>query len=246
MKRTLILIHGDKGGIGKSILAKAVADYLLCHNTGKPLFILDADTRNADVSRTHPEISERVNLFTHEGWGELFDFIESKEDADILVNFPGQIGKEIPGEIESLKMLLEENDMQLIVYFIIDRNPDTINLLKEAASLLLPITKSHFVVVKNLYSSPNDQFEEYDESEIATLLKSAKAKEFKMPEIAYKIKKTLSGSFHGVNKEQPVRISEFLATDPPASIRIDLRRWHNTMFENIANIHAPFMVGEAK
>lgn len=239
VKRKLYFVHGDKGGIGKSLLANTIADELLKNGMGNKLVIVDSDTRNPDVSRMFPDIAVRINLFTHDGWGNLFDLIEEKQDGDILVNLPAQIGGMIPGEKDSLRSLLDENNMQLLVLFPIDRMPDTVNLLTEAVGELIPLTRSHFYVVKNLFASPNDQFEEFDESAVAKILEKAKAAVIKMPELPHRVKKELSGSFHGEKKEQPLRVSEFLATKPPASIRLDLQKWAGTMALALAPVLAP-------
>lgn len=235
-KRKLIMGHGDKGGIGKSTNLNALIDYLLTRAGVNRLVVVDADTRNPDVSRMYPDIACQINLRTHDGWNELFDLIEKEQEADIVVNLPGGIGEEITKELESLKMILADNSMELVVFFNIDRLPDTVNLLKLAVKDLLPITKSNFIVVKNLFSSPMDKFEEFDESDVAKVLATGKCKVIKMPEIQHPVKKTLSGSFHGENKEQPVRITELLATNPKASIRIDLQKWMNAMFSQYDDI----------
>ena len=144
MARTLTLIHGDKGGVGKSLLATTLADFLITKNIGNRLIIVDADQRNPDVSRLFPEPdrSKRINLSVHDGWGELYDLIELEKDADILVNLPAGIGKEIGKEAPTLKILLEENQMKLVMYFPLDRLPDTVNLLRDATSDLLSLTKN--------------------------------------------------------------------------------------------------------
>lgn len=43
------IIDGDKGGIGKSFVARAVADYLITNKTAGKVVIIDCDPSNADV-----------------------------------------------------------------------------------------------------------------------------------------------------------------------------------------------------
>lgn len=236
-QRTVTLIHGDKGGVGKSLLATTLADFLITKNIGNRLIIVDADQRNPDVSRLFPECSKRISLTMHEGWGELYDLIELEKDADILVNLPAGIGKEMVKELPTFKMMLDENDIKLVVYFPLDRLPDTVNLLKDAVSDLLPLTKSNFVVVKNLYFSPRDEFEEFDESDVAGILEAAKAKVIKMPELERPISKMLAGSYHSKNKRDALRVSQYLDTKPPASLRLDLQKWVGTMHGLFTPIH---------
>lgn len=235
--RTLTFVHGDKGGVGKSLIAHGVADFLISKGVGNRLLIVDADQRNPDVSRLFPECTIRLNLHVHEGWGELYDLIECEKDTDILVNLPAGIGKEIEKEKDTLKMLLAENNMRLVTYFPLDRLPDTVNLLGDALSALLPLTKANFIVVKNLYFSPNDEFDEFDESQAAKTLHAGKARIIKMPELSRAISKKLAGSYHGLQKQEAQRISQYLETKPPASIRLDLQKWVTTMNEAFQSIH---------
>lgn len=237
MQRNLTFIHGDKGGVGKSLLANSLADYLISKKIGNRLLIVDADQRNPDVSRLFPECSKRISLTLHEGWGELYDLIEAEKDADILVNLPAGIGKEMSKELPTLKMMLDENNIKLVVYFPLDRLPDTVNLLQDAVSDLLPLTKSNFIVVKNLYFSPRDEFDEFDESDVAQTLNAAKGKVIKMPELERPISKVLAGSYHSKNKRDALRISQYLDTKPPASLRLDLQKWVGIMHGVFSQIH---------
>lgn len=43
------IIDGDKGGVGKSFVARAVADYLITHKGAGKIVVIDCDPSNADV-----------------------------------------------------------------------------------------------------------------------------------------------------------------------------------------------------
>lgn len=43
------IIDGDKGGVGKSFVARALTDYLIPNNTGGKIVVIDCDPSNADV-----------------------------------------------------------------------------------------------------------------------------------------------------------------------------------------------------
>lgn len=43
------IIDGDKGGVGKSFVARAVADYLITNKSGGKIVVIDCDPSNADV-----------------------------------------------------------------------------------------------------------------------------------------------------------------------------------------------------
>jgi CO dehydrogenase nickel-insertion accessory protein CooC1 len=43
------IIDGDKGGVGKSFVARAVADYLITNKADGRVVVIDCDPSNADV-----------------------------------------------------------------------------------------------------------------------------------------------------------------------------------------------------
>jgi cellulose biosynthesis protein BcsQ len=140
-KRTLTLIHGDKGGVGKSITANSVADYLISSGVSPNLIVVDSDQRNADVARMYPDRSHRINLLEHDGWNKLYDLIEAHPESDILVNLPAQAGKQISHEVEHLKAVLEDSKTAMVMFFTIDRLSDSVNLLtSKTCSMAHPIS----------------------------------------------------------------------------------------------------------
>lgn len=246
-KRILTLVHGDKGGVGKSMTANSVADYLISSGTSPQLLVVDADQRNPDVSRMYRDRSEKINLLTHDGWNELYDLIEANPERDILVNLPAQAGKQIPQEVEHLKSVLADSNMDLLMFFVLDRQSDTVNLLTEALAELGPVCKSNVAIVKNLFFGPADRFYHFDNSPIKEQAVKVKAKILEMPELNNEAAMAVMGTYLGggeIVESKP--FTEYLATRPKASIRLDLEKWVRGMFEQYATVYAPLKAKKEK
>src|SRR5260363_121572 len=73
--KSVILFHGDKGGVGKSWTCSIFLDWLV--KCKLPVTLVDGDTRNPDVSRMFSDLMPTLNanLRIHDGWMDLTDFM---------------------------------------------------------------------------------------------------------------------------------------------------------------------------
>jgi hypothetical protein len=68
---TIILVGADKGGVGKTTVARTLLDYLRAHEV--PARAFDTEPRNGTLQRFHPEISEIVDITSIPGQMRIFD-----------------------------------------------------------------------------------------------------------------------------------------------------------------------------
>jgi hypothetical protein len=161
---TVILVDGDKGGVGKSWASCTVLDWL--QKLGAPVAAVDADTRNADVHRmfkgTMPVL--HANLRDHTGWMDLLDFLVEHPAEITVVSLPAGIGdtmkKEAPPFIQNMKML--NRDLGLM--WIMNRQADSVNLLNQALTHI-GSALSFKVAVKNLMYGDSERFIRWDNSQ---------------------------------------------------------------------------------
>ena len=87
MKR-LILVHGDKGGTGKSHVAHLTAAAF--RSAGHPLLLVDGDAKNAGLHRAlngKPDDVLRINARQAHGSDQLLEaFLEA--ETDVLIDLP--------------------------------------------------------------------------------------------------------------------------------------------------------------
>ena len=77
---TVILIGADKGGVGKTTVARTLLDYLGAQ--GIPTRAFDTEPPNGALHRFHPKISEIVDVAEIAGQMRIFDTVS---DSSVTV-----------------------------------------------------------------------------------------------------------------------------------------------------------------
>ncbi|APA90244.1 hypothetical protein BJG93_34590 (plasmid) [Paraburkholderia sprentiae WSM5005] len=161
--KPVFILHGDKGGVGKSTYACVLVDWLLKREV--PSALVDGDTRNPDVSRMFADAmpTTQANLRIHEGWMDLTDFMMQHPDRAVVISLPAGIGEELKREgarfLQTVKML----ERPLVMFWVINRLPDSVNLLNEAMKVMESGLTGK-VVVKNLFFGDSDKFSRWESS----------------------------------------------------------------------------------
>jgi cellulose biosynthesis protein BcsQ len=81
MAKAIVLVGGGKGGVGKSLVAMALLDFLQAG--GQQPFVVETDTSVPDVFKAYQEeiAGELVNLDEREGWIELVNLVKAGQRA---------------------------------------------------------------------------------------------------------------------------------------------------------------------
>lgn len=135
-KTRLLVVHGDKGGVGKSVVAQALIDYLALAN-GK-VAVIDSDTANPDVSRMFadsvPSIRTNLRNENSNGWMDVVDFVMDHIGYTIVLNTPSGIGEAMKSEMASFATFLanQENPVEMELWWVMNIQHDSVNLLNAA------------------------------------------------------------------------------------------------------------------
>lgn len=162
--RPVFIFHGDKGGVGKSWTCSVFTDWLVKRKI--PISLVDGDTRNPDVSRMFGDSIPVINanLRVHEGWMDLTDFMIAHPDEAIIVSMPAGIGGDFKREAPRFFDTVEMLNRPVSMFWVINRLPDSVNLLAEAMAVVGNKLHSK-IVVKNLFFGDEDKFSRWDSSE---------------------------------------------------------------------------------
>ncbi|MBW4430074.1 MAG: hypothetical protein KME50_38485 [Nostoc desertorum CM1-VF14] len=204
--RRLVMVTGDKGGVGKSTFARGLAQIYI-DNTVK--FVgLDADNSNPHLIRFY-ETSANIQRLDISNSDKLDEFVDNlkelvypkpkesgenqEEQSLILLETPSQF-------LPTLKILIKEmgflgvvNDkcqMRVTIVVVISTIVDCINQLLELYSYCGD--NVDYVIVKNLFYGEVEQFNFYDNSQkIKEIEQQVKAKShtftsITMPKLAKK------------------------------------------------------------
>jgi hypothetical protein len=213
MERPILLIGGGKGGVGKSLLSVALVDYVSVTD-GRP-FLVETDTSVPDVFKTYSgDIdAELVNLDEREGWIELVNLVDSHPDNTIVINTGARNQTGISNFGRTLSKALPQLGRKLVVFWLIDRKRESLELLSDFAGAL-PEAAIH--VVRNMYLGTERKFELYNGSKMRASIEQGGGRSLNFPELADRVTDAMNKGRLTVAKA---------AGELSLGDRIELERW---------------------
>jgi len=219
----IYIVGGSKGGVGKSIVTLALADHLKRRNAN--IVLVETDTSNPDVMKAiHEEIEcAAFDLDEADGWIELVNFCDAHRDAVVVINTAARNQAGVARYGATLASTLEELARRLVVFWVINRQRDSLELLREFGTTF-PDATTH--VVRNGYFGTADKFTLYKDSNVRKSVE-AKGKSLDFPDLADRVSDDLRSQRLSINKA---------AETLPIGQRAELLRWralYDTMFAGV-------------
>jgi len=223
------VFHGDKGGVGKSFASFAFGDWLIADRGTVPL-VVDADMRNADVARLFAGVAptRQVDLRDHDGWIELASLLHEASETEILISLPAGIGDILDREAADWLDSMRELDRDVVLYWVINRTADSVNLLRSALQTFQGRARA-MVVIKNLFFGDADRFRRWNDSKTRQAFCDAGGVEIELPDLHERIADLTAMAL------PPVPFSR--ADELRFGDQAELRRWRQrtaTAFESVA------------
>lgn len=224
MAKPIYFVGGGKGGVGKSLLAMALIDHLQRKKIGTVL--VETDTSAPDVWKHYKDEvrNTRVDLDRKEGWIDLLDFCADAGDDAIVINTKAanQTGIRKFGTL--IMESLEELRRELVVFWVIDRKREGLELLAEFRETS-PKVKLH--VVRNNHWGGPDEFSTYNGSDLKTAIEKAGGRSLDFPDLAERVTEAM-------NTE---RLSLGKASDALSfGNRVELTRWRMECSDMLAEV----------
>ena len=141
----------------------AVLDYL--HDQGETLLLIESDTSNPDVFKNYGECvaTHLLDLDAAEGWIQLVNLCESNPDSVVVINTAARNNQGVSTYGATLNSTLAELKRELVTLWVINRQRDSLELLKEYMDAI-PEGVVH--VLRNAYFGEENKFELYNASKI--------------------------------------------------------------------------------
>ncbi|KVE85460.1 protein mobD [Burkholderia cepacia] len=229
----IYLVGGSKGGVGKSFVSLALADYL--QRRDFPVALVETDTSNPDVMKAVQDEVPCVaySLDEAEGWIGLVNFCDERRDAAIVVNTAARSQPGIARFGATLASTLSELRRELVVLWVINRQRDSLELLR-AFSPTFPAATIH--VVRNGYFGTPDKFTLYQASQLRKTIE-ARGRTLDFPDLADRVADELRSQRMSIRvASETMHIGE----------RAELLRWRalcdmifSTMIENAGTNDEP-------
>ena len=215
MAKSIYLIGGSKGGVGKSLVTMAVIDYL--QELGESVLLIESDTSNPDVWKTYKESteSELINLDEADGWIQLVNLCDSKPNYVVVINSGARNSKGVSAYGETLNGTLAELKRKLVTLWVINRQRDSLELLKEYMDAI-PNAAIH--VVRNGYFGEEKKYELYNASKLRTAVEERGGQSVTFPDMADRV----SDDIYSKRLSIAAALKEL-----PIGNRAELTRWRN-------------------
>lgn len=161
MNKTIYFSHGDKGGVGKSMLSAIIVDILLTRR--EMIAILEGDANQPDIVKRFAETGIGIGAINLNRAGDaesaimkFGEWIEKSDASNIVVNLPAGAGDTIdklaPVLAEVLNML---NYYSIGFYSMGPTNSSTSSLNKSLEAGLLAFVDKKVVVYPEFLGDPN-------------------------------------------------------------------------------------------
>jgi hypothetical protein len=212
-RRRIYWIGGSKGGVGKSMVAMATIDVL--QERGEEVFLIECDGSNPDVAKAYREQvpTELTDLDKGDGWIHLINVCESQKERTVVVNTAARNNGAVTAFGGTLDGALEELGRRLVALWVINRQRDSVELLKEFMDGM-PRAAVH--VVRNGYFGDERQFELYAGSKVRAAVEERGGQSVTFPGLADRVADDL------YTKRMAIAVA---AKTLPVGNRAELARW---------------------
>ena len=135
-RRCLVVVGGSKGGVGKSLVAMALIDFL-AHGKGEaaPVLVLDGDQSNSDVAKPLAKTEPKpivLDLDKREGWMDLADHCNDFRKEHVVVNTGARsLDTMIRYAPSVLASITRDLKRPVSTLWVINAQRDSIELLKD-------------------------------------------------------------------------------------------------------------------
>ncbi len=132
MKKTILVVHGDKGGVGKSTLATLIADYVL--RQFGAVTVVEGDSTIFDVAPRFDGVAGATCLavdlarpdLSEEAVVALLSEIErASGNNHIVINTPASASKTLDAQADLIAPAIADMGYQLLVAWLVDVGEDS-------------------------------------------------------------------------------------------------------------------------
>ncbi|MGB3209338.1 MAG: hypothetical protein WBB19_01400 [Desulforhopalus sp.] len=155
-------IGGEKGGVGKSMTSRLLAQYLI--DAGKPFIGLDSDQSHGSFTRFYSEFSSPLIVNDYNSLDQMIILAEENPGSDLIIDLAAQTSMPLGKWIEESDglALFQELGNRVYLWHVMDDGADSVQLLDNLLESY-PDDTIQFVVVNNL--GRGNDFKPFMESE---------------------------------------------------------------------------------
>jgi hypothetical protein len=155
---TVILVGADKGGVGKTTVARTLLDYFGADNT--PTRAFDTESPRGTLKRFHPDVTEVVDVTAVPDQMKIFDTLGNTEAKVTIIDVRAGL---LSSTLEALRDIgfLESAKKGQITFAVFHILGPSIASLQEIAEMSRYVGNASYFLVKNFIN--NTTFFEWDQ-----------------------------------------------------------------------------------
>ncbi|WP_432696577.1 mobilization protein [Marinobacterium sp. YM272] len=202
-------IGGEKGGVGKSMTARLLAQYYI--DQQRPFLGFDSDASHGTFSRFYGEFASPVIVGEDDSLDGILEASESSPDHDLIIDLAAQTSARLGEWIEETDVfgLLDELGYKVHLWHVMDDGADSVDLLETALARYTQ-PELQFVVVKNL--GRGSDFSELQDSEAYRTAEERGAHVFELgklhPKLTHKVDFANASFWAAANNKEIANIAE--------------------------------------
>lgn len=235
MEKTLFVSHGDKGGVGKSVVSTLAVEHMLKRG---PVAVIESDPTQPDVGKRYagdPDIILGTLSLNRAGDSEnalqrFGEWLETSNCDRVVVNLPAGAGETLDSMADLLRSLADGLGYRLVVTYALKNN-------KLANEMMIRSLKEGLLSVVE----PENRYVIYPafigEPEIFDWFRSNERKEIEIGEIAIPALRN-SAALQRL-EHTPGRISSLIAKRPEGWFLVDqasVEKWYKSALLEIEKI----------
>jgi hypothetical protein len=179
-KPTVVLIGADKGGVGKTTVARTLLDYFNVHQVRARAF--DTEVPRGTLRRFHPDMTDLVDINLVPDQMKIFDTLHSADASVTLIDVRAGLMSPTLRALRDIGFIdaARKGQLTFVVFHILGPSIASLDEIAETAAYL---GDAKYFMVKNFIN--NTHFFEWDEATHSSYFKRIKdAVEITIPKLS--------------------------------------------------------------
>jgi hypothetical protein len=168
-KPTLILVGADKGGVGKTTVARTLLDYFTAHHV--PTRAFDSESPKGTLKRFHSDIAEIVDITSVSDQMQVIDTLSATDASVTVVDVRAGLLSSTLRSLRDIGFLdaVKKGQITFVVFHILGSSIASLNEIEDTSTF---VTDGRYFLVKNFIN--NTSFFEWDQATHASYFKKLK------------------------------------------------------------------------
>ena len=144
---SILLIGGEKGGVGKSLVSRALAQYFIDHSM--PFVGFDTDRSHGALMRFYADYASPILIDRYEALDHIVEVAVEQSGLRVLVDLAAQTHAPLVAWMDDSGVLdlARENGLQITYWHVMDTGRDSVDLLRQILERFQD--RLDYVVVRN-------------------------------------------------------------------------------------------------